>query len=371
MRNAANKKIQEMLRIIENLKESDASGPPRREHNSVRPTQAEVVARFVPPKAANSHQRRTPREKPEAAGQGSNETREGMPPKPKRPSKFFNKLHERKTAFKAAEDWLGLFLEREELEAWIGSPEKKEWHIRKIIKDPINDGARRNAITEKIEINTSLHIEDIVINDYFMTCNNGIIAWIQLETDIVQRIFRETSKIPSKTFKAVPFIPDIARTRKKAVDSILLGYKKSVDDNLRYIIKNDTDDLKILLKRFNDYDYLPYREIQIKSLGKLPDFETVTQEDRVSEHLALRVEDPDAFQVQREQRKRKQRSSPRKLTKDQIHANITRFLDGFEVEDSEDESETDTENEEPRMVEIPASEGPQVEADSDELVTHQ
>ena len=86
--------------------------------------------------------------------------------------------------------------------------------------------------------------------------------------------------MPAKEFKAIPFVPDIARDKKKAVDSLLLGYKNSVDRSIRYIIKNDEQDLKILLKRQSEYDFLPYREINMRALGKLPALKTVTQDDR-------------------------------------------------------------------------------------------
>ena len=82
-----------------------------------------------------------------------------------------------------------------------------------------------------------------------MSSNNGFIAWIHLDAPTVDRIMRETSKVPAKQFKVVPFIQEIARTKKKAIDTILLGYKRSADELLRYIIKNDKSDLKVLLKR--------------------------------------------------------------------------------------------------------------------------
>ena len=146
--------------------------------------------------------------------------------------------------------------------------------------------------------------------------------------------------MPAKEFKAIPFVPDIARDKKKAVDSLLLGYKNSVDRSIRYIIKNDEQDLKILLKRQSEYDFLPYREINMRALGKLPALKTVTQDDRRMEELIVRVNNEEDF---RPQRKRKQRNSPKKLPLNKIYDNITKFLNGFEVDNSEEESGSEEE----------------------------
>ena len=49
-------------------------------------------------------------------------------------NKFVNKLHERQEAFKAALQWVGVFMTREEIIAWIGDPQKHQWTDRKILK---------------------------------------------------------------------------------------------------------------------------------------------------------------------------------------------------------------------------------------------
>merc|ERR1711954_334444 len=124
------------------------------------------------------------------------------------------------------------------------------------------------------------------------------IAWLNLSAPVVKRIMRETSKLPAKEFKVVPFVPEIARTKKKAIDSILLGFKRNQDESLRYIIKNDKSDLKVLLKRQSDYDFIPYREINLRALGKLPNINTVTKDDPQINSLINKVENPEAFRSQ-------------------------------------------------------------------------
>ena len=142
-------------------------------------------------------------------------------------------------------EWVGLFMEPEELLAWIGDPEKSNFTDNKLIKDQALDGPMRNAFAQKMKSFISLHLHDIEIHKYFMSNNNGLIAWLHLEAPVVERIQKETSRIPARQFKCVPFIPEIARTRKKAIDNVLLNYKRKTDDSLRYIIRNGDDDLKV------------------------------------------------------------------------------------------------------------------------------
>ena len=226
-------------------------------------------------------------------------------------------------------------------------------HRQQAIRDQSLDGPHKNAFIGKIEANTSLRMEDIKIHQYFMTSNKSLIAWIQMDAHIIERITRETSRVPAKVFKTVPFIPELARGRKKAIDAVLLDYKRNVDNSLRYLIKNDTDDVKVLLKRYSEYDYLPYREIELKHLGKLPGFNTITKDTNVNLDLVEQVENPEQFRVAR---KRKQRNSPKKLSRNQINKNISKFLDGFKLKDSESEEESDTENEQEMVPDTPERE---------------
>ena len=54
-------------------------------------------------------------------------------PKPKKQLiRFVNQLHERREAFKAALDWVGIFVTKEELLAWIGDRNKELFNDRKL-----------------------------------------------------------------------------------------------------------------------------------------------------------------------------------------------------------------------------------------------
>ena len=108
---------------------------------------------------------------------------------------------------------------------------------------------------------------------------------MRLDSHTVDIILKQPSKMPSKTFKAVPFIPDFARNQKKGVDQIPIHYKKTVNNDLLYVIKNDKDDIKVLLRAFNEYNHLPYRESNLDMLGKLPEFHCVTKTDVIPESV--------------------------------------------------------------------------------------
>ena len=64
--------------------------------------------------------------------------------------RFVNQLHERREAFKSALDWVGIFVTKEELMAWIGDRNKEFFNDRKLWRDQNLDGPRRNMLVEKI-----------------------------------------------------------------------------------------------------------------------------------------------------------------------------------------------------------------------------
>ena len=117
---------------------------------------------------------------------------------------------------------------------------------------------------------------------------------------------------------------------------------------MRYIVKNDEDDLKIMVRSFSEFEHLPYRELDIDTLGKPPDLTCVTKEDLIPEAVASMAEDPQGYQLSRDQKKWKKRSSPKKISKQTIFERITKFLNGFEVE----VEDTTDEEQEPTIKEI-------------------
>ena len=103
---------------------------------------------------------------------------------------------------------------------------------------------------------------------------------------------------------------------------------------------------------------MPYREMDLDLLGKLPDFECIMKNQQIPEAVAKNVEDPARFQLTREQKKRKKRQSPKKVSREVIFDRISCFLDGFEVEleDSESEGEEDHIDDTPDSINLESNE---------------
>ena len=106
-------------------------------------------------------------------------------------------------------------------------------------------------------------------------------------------------------------------------------------------MKND-DDLKLLVRLYNEYNHVPYREMDLDTLGKLPDFTCVSKSDVIPKEVAEEVSKA-AFKLTREQQKRKKRNSPKKVARKVIFGRLSHFLDGFEVE-AEESSDSEDEN---------------------------
>ena len=64
----------------------------------------------------------------------------------------------------------------------------------------------------------------------------------------------------------------------------------------------------ILVKRFSEYNYLPYRDISLRALGKRPGFSMVTKDDSVNVELEERTGIL---------KSENQRNLPKKLTQNQ------------------------------------------------------
>ena len=56
------------------------------------------------------------------------------------------------------------------------------------------------------------------IFDYYFTTNNGLIAWVKLDSAIISEIHQRAAKAAFKEFRSVTYIPKLARDRKLAVD---------------------------------------------------------------------------------------------------------------------------------------------------------
>ena len=114
----------------------------------------------------------------------------------------------------------------------------------------------------------------------------------------------------------------MARARKTRVDQLLMEFKKSNPD-FRYSIRNGTHDLQVMIKRLSEYQFTPYRPIEIEDLGEISPLKLkyTSNEDDEAEEL----EDEEGFQ-----KIARKLSRPNFLPKDQIFYNTKAALDGFE-----------------------------------------
>ena len=160
------------------------------------------------------------------------------------------------------------------------------------------------------------------ILSYYFTLKGEVIAWIKMDPLMVREIHQRAARASSKHFRTVTFVPPIARSRKTAIDKILMSYKKANPD-FRYSIRNGTHDLQVMIKRLSEYQFTPYRPIEIEDLGEISPLKLkfTSNEDDETEEL----EDEEGFQ-----KIARKLARPNFLPKDQIFYNIKAALDGFE-----------------------------------------
>ena len=105
-------------------------------------------------------------------------------------------------------------------------------------------------------------------------------------------------------------------------DKILMQYKNENSD-FRYSIRNGTHDIQIMIKRISEFQFTPYRPIEIEDLGEISPLKLkfTTEDDTEAEEK----EDEQGFQ-----KIARKLARPNFLPKDQIFANIKAALDGFE-----------------------------------------
>ena len=165
-------------------------------------------------------------------------------------------------------------------------------------------------------------MKQLEILSYYFTLKGEVIAWIKMDPLMVKEIHQRAARASSKSFRTVTFVPPIARSRKTAIDKILMSYKKSNPD-FRYSIRNGTHDLQVMIKRLSEYQFTPYRPIEIEDLGEISPLKLkyTSNEDDEAEEL----EDEEGFQ-----KIARKLSQPNFLPKDQIFYNIKAALDGFE-----------------------------------------
>merc|ERR1712081_103475 len=152
----------------------------------------------------------------------------------------------------------------------------------------------------------------------------GLICWVKMDPKMIIEVHKRAAKAASNSFRTATFVPPLARSRKTALDKLLMSYKKE-DSNFRYIVRNGSNDLRVFIKRLTEYQFVPYREIEIASLGAISPLKPVTKNENENENQDNIDENEaeDGF----EQSPRKIR--PNYIPKEDIFHNIKSLLDGF------------------------------------------
>merc|ERR1711954_565601 len=86
-------------------------------------------------------------------------------------------------------------------------------------------------------------------------------------------------------FNAFPHIPGKAMARKEGLKKILKNLQIA-NKQIRYQIRLGSKDLEVMIKIHQDFDYKPYRKIDIESLdpnGDVPNWDLVTADEKKNE----------------------------------------------------------------------------------------
>merc|ERR1711954_52053 len=235
---------------------------------------------------------------------------------------YLSQQEELDEGFKDAAKWIGFLMTLEEFRKHIWSY-KTEVSDTSMLFAEMHDKDRRRAIKDKVEHFARIHRDQLIIEDYYLTTKNGIIAWVKTDSRLVTEIHKRAARSQIKDFRTTTFVPKFARDRKGKVDNILMGYKKENRD-FRYIVRNGEHDIRVLIKRLSEGDRCPYRELSLEVLGRISPLKTQVRPSQ--KEKADADEDEEGFTPT----KSKDEYRPKEL----IYANITSILNGFDVQRS-------------------------------------
>merc|ERR1711954_29 len=233
---------------------------------------------------------------------------------------YQSQQEELEEGFQDAAKWIGFLMTIEEFRRHIWSY-KTEVSDTSLLFAEMHDKDRRRCIKDKVERFARIHRDQLIIEDYYLTTKNGIIAWVKTDSRLVTEIHRRASKSPIKDFRTTNYVPKFARDRKGKVDNILMGYKRENKD-FRYIVRNGELDIRVLIKRISKGDRCPYCELSLEVLGRISPLKT--QIRPTSKEKDEEKEDDEGFSPTRKMDNFKPR--------EEIYKNITSILDGFDLQ---------------------------------------
>merc|ERR1711954_20114 len=218
-----------------------------------------------------------------------------------------------------------------------------------VFKNPVNYEARVTGVKVKIFNATGIQPHRLDIIKVSISTKRAKLAWVTFtKAKSVNDIFRLAVINGNSTgFNAFPHVLAKAMKRRDAIEQIL---KRLQNENkaLRYQIRLGDQDLTVWLKNHKEYDYVPYRKVEIQTIDpnqKVPDWELTTK-------------DKDTEEVVNSNGKREASSSPigksapKKLVNDwQLSEFIWAYLEGTQTKPQYDDKQWELEEAEDRTFE--------------------
>merc|ERR1711954_120852 len=180
------------------------------------------------------------------------------------------------------------------------------------------------AVRGKVKVYAKIHVQDMLIEELYVTTTNQVIAWIKTTPNRVAEIFRRASQIQNEHFKTKVFVPKLARQRKIDVEKLLLDTKKQMIPDLRYIIRNGKSDISVLLKRGS---VGKYRQYPIEKLGATSPL-SPTQKNKIPISPSKYEDSLEGFSRVPPSKQSLYRQEI--VEKEKIMRNIAAFIDGFD-----------------------------------------
>merc|ERR1711954_6465 len=149
--------------------------------------------------------------------------------------------------------------------------------------------ARVTSIKNKIFNATGIRPHRLDITRVSISTKRVKLAWVCFEkAKTVSEIFRLAVQNGNLTkFNAFPHVPAKAMSRKEGLEKILKNLQ-AANNQFRYQIRLGLKDLEVWVKNHQEYDYKPYRRIEISSLdpnNKVPDWDLKTKDINVPEKV--------------------------------------------------------------------------------------
>merc|ERR1711954_222325 len=269
--------ISKKLVEMENKTKEKEERVPHQERAVPAPTQASLI-QMVPTIPTMTFARTTAGRRGEKEKNVNNKHPEAVEINDK--PKFINTDHEKNWELDEGKKKIIIRVEREDFEAEV-KEYKPEMSDDFILKNPVTYGARLAGIKNKIYNATGIMPWKLDITKISISTKKVKLAWVSFESaKTVNNIFRLMVQNGNTTgFHAFPHVPGKAMACKTAIENILKRLQ-SINKSLRYQIRLGKKDLEILVKEHKDFDWKPYRRIELEHIdpnNEVPDWDLVSR----------------------------------------------------------------------------------------------